>query len=143
MRRSESRDILTIIPSPSVESVTAASAVGTMRDGVLERVSSQHQQKNLFLRMDRPRFRTNSVRSLRPVLPDLPCLLCLTSLASGSPRRSTFPLQPPTRLLWPHPQLVSSPCIRPLNLWSTGLLPTPSSCARPAGISATFPPLAP
>jgi len=34
--RSGSRDRLTIIPSPSVESVTAGSAVGRRRDGVLE-----------------------------------------------------------------------------------------------------------
>jgi len=33
------------------------------------------QQKNIFLRTDRGRFRTNSVRTLRPVIPDLPCLL--------------------------------------------------------------------
>jgi len=41
---------------------------------VLEK-SMTHQQKNRFLRTDRARFRTNSVRSLRPVLPDFPCLL--------------------------------------------------------------------
>jgi len=40
-RRSGSRDRLTIIPSPSVESVTAGSAVGRRRDGVLELASSQ------------------------------------------------------------------------------------------------------
>jgi len=40
-RRSESSDRLTIIPSPSVESVTAESAVGRSRDGVLELASSR------------------------------------------------------------------------------------------------------
>jgi len=35
-RRPESKDRLTIIPSPSVESVTAGSAIGRRRDGVLE-----------------------------------------------------------------------------------------------------------
>jgi len=40
-RRSGSRDRLTIIPSPSVESVTAGSAVGRRRDGVLELASSR------------------------------------------------------------------------------------------------------
>ena len=82
------------------------------------------------------------VRSLRPVLPDLPCLLCLSSLASCAPGRPTFPPQRPTRLLRPHPLLVPPPCIRPLNLSSTGLLPTPCSCARPAAFSATLLPLA-
>jgi len=103
---------------------------------------SRHQQKNLFLRTDRARFRTNSVRSLRPVLPDLPCLLCLSFLSSGAPGCPTFPPQRPTRLLRPHPLLVPSPCIRPLILSSTGLLPTPCGCARPATISATLTPLA-
>jgi len=37
--------------------------------------SEEHQQKNVLLRTDRARFRTNSVRSLPPLLPDLPCLL--------------------------------------------------------------------
>jgi len=108
----------------------------------LVRRDSTHQQKNLFLRTDKARFRTTCVRSLRPILPDLPCLLCLSSLASGAPGRPTFPPQSPTRLLRPHPLLVPPPCIRPLNLSSTGLLPTPCSCARPAAISATLPPLA-
>ena len=103
---------------------------------------SQHQQKKLFLRTDRARIRTNSVHSLCPVLRDLPCLLCLSSLASGAPGRPTFPLQRPTRLLRPHPLLVPPPCIRSLNLSSTGLLPTPCGCARPAAISATLPFLA-
>jgi len=40
-RRSGSRDRLTIIPSSSVESVTAGSAVGRRRDGVLELASSR------------------------------------------------------------------------------------------------------
>ena len=40
-RRSGSRDRLTIIPSPTVESVTAGSAVAPRRDGVLELASSQ------------------------------------------------------------------------------------------------------
>jgi len=100
------------------------------------------QQKNLFLRVDRARFRKNSMRSLRPVFRDLPRLFCLSSLASGAPGRHTFPPQHPTRLLRPHPLLVPPPCIRPVNLSSTGLLPTPCSCAHPAAISATLPPLA-
>jgi len=101
-----------------------------------------HQQKKLFLRTDRDRFRTNSIRSLRPVLPDLPCSLCLSFLASGAPGHPTFPPQRPTRLLRPHTLLVPPPCICPLILSSTGLLPTPCSCARPATISATLIPLA-
>jgi len=40
-RRSGSRDRLTIIPSPSVESVTAGSAVGRRRNGLLELASSR------------------------------------------------------------------------------------------------------
>jgi len=40
-QRSRARDRLTIIPSPSVESVTAGSAVGRRRDGVLELASSR------------------------------------------------------------------------------------------------------
>jgi len=40
-RRSGSRDRLTIIPSPSVESVIAGSAVGRRRDRVLELASSR------------------------------------------------------------------------------------------------------
>ena len=98
--------------------------------------------KKAFLRMDRARFRTNSIRSLFPVLLDLPCLLCLSSLASGAPGRPTFLPPRPTRLLRPHPLRVPPPCIRPLNLFSTGLLPTPCSCPRPAAIFATLPPLA-
>jgi len=43
LRRSGSRDRLTIIPSPSVEAVTAGSAVGRRRDGVLELASSRLQ----------------------------------------------------------------------------------------------------
>jgi len=42
-RRSGSRDRLTIIPSPSVESVTAGSTVGRRRDGVLELASSRRE----------------------------------------------------------------------------------------------------
>ena len=40
-RTSGSRDTLTIIPSPSVESVTAGSAVGRRRDAVREPASSR------------------------------------------------------------------------------------------------------
>jgi len=40
-KRSGSRDRFTIIPSPIVESVTAGSAVGRRRDGVLELASSR------------------------------------------------------------------------------------------------------
>jgi len=40
------------------------------------------QEKNLLLRTDRGRFRTNSVCTLRPVLPDLPCLLVSAPLSS-------------------------------------------------------------
>ena len=101
-----------------------------------------HQQKNVFLRTEGARFRTNSICSLRPVLPDLPCLLCLSFLASGAPGRPTFPPQRPTRWLRPHPLQVPPPCVRPLILLSTGLLPTPCGCARPATISATLTPLA-
>jgi len=101
-----------------------------------------HKQKNLFLRTDRACFRTNSVRSLRPVLLDLPCLLCLSFLASGAPGRPTFPPKRLTRLLRPHPLLVPPPCIGPLILSSTGLLPTSCGCARPATICATLTPLA-
>ena len=82
-------------------------------------VQPLHQEKNLFLRTDRARFRTNSVRSLCPVLPDLPCLLCLSFLASGARGRPTLPPQRPTCLLRPHPLLVPPPCICPLILSST------------------------
>ena len=104
--------------------------------------SPPHQQKKLFLGTDRARFLTNSVRSLRTVLPDLLCLLCLSFLASGVPGRPTFPPQRPTRLVPPHPLLVPPPCIRPLILSSTGLLPTRCVCVRLATISATLTPLA-
>jgi len=77
------------------------------------RLMASHQQKNLFLRTDRARFWTNSVRSLRPVLPDLPCLLCLSFLVSGAPGRPTFPPQRPTRLLRPHPPPRASPLYPP------------------------------
>ena len=101
----------------------------------------RHQQKDLFLCTDRARFRTNSVRSWRLVLPDLPCLLCLSFLASGTPGRGTFRPQRPTRVLRPHPHLIPPPCISPLILSSTGLLPIPCGCGRPATISATLTPL--
>jgi len=48
-QRSGSRDRLTIIPSPSVESVTAGSAVGRRSDGVLELASSSLEVRELVL----------------------------------------------------------------------------------------------
>ena len=108
----------------------ACQLVGPLRPSV-------DQQKSIFLLTDRAGFRTNSVRSLHPVLPVVPCLRCLSFLASSAPERPTFPPQGPTRLLCPHPLRVPPTCIRPLILSSSGLLPTPCSCTRPATISAT------
>jgi len=125
---------------PGVE--YALESVGKSAGGLNSLLTSSHHQKNLFLGTDRDRMRTHRVRSLGPVLPDLPCLLCLTFLTSGAPALPTFPPQRPTRLFPPHPLLVAPPCIRPLILSSTSLLPTPYRSARPVTISSTLTPLA-
>jgi len=139
------------IPGWGLKAITCRCMMRAIGKGILGKIfvpsegpgtQPHYQQNNIFPRTDRTRFRTNSVCSLRPVLPDLPCLLRLSFLASGAPRRPTFPPQPPTPLLRPQPLLVPAPRIRPLILSSTGLLPTPYSCARPATISATLTPLA-
>jgi len=143
--------VMSDIPGWGLKAITCRCMLRTIGKGIRGKIfvpspgrgsQPHHQQKNLFPQTDRARFSTNSIRSFRPVLPDLPCLLCLSFLAYGGPRRPTFPPQPPTPLLRPQPLLVPPPCIHPLILSSTGLLPTPCGCARPATISATLTPLA-
>jgi len=112
-RGSGSSDGLTIITSPSVESVMAGSTGGRWRDAMREPASSRLHQQKKHMHLIRPHCvvtpAMSSLRPLRPVCPEFSSSIgTLPARPESVPNTSTLQLRHELRSNTPlHPDLTS------------------------------------